>query len=196
MQRGSLVTFRFSKWDGAEHWSYAGRWLGRDEHGDWVGLPTGTRFSRPGREVRSPNDQVTLVPRPEATERGWMAAFHAPGTGPSAWVDLGGAEVEVYVDVTTAPLWVPGPDGEGAVVRAVDLDLDVVRGTDGTVLVDDEDEFAEHQRTLGYPDALVAAAQASCEGVLAAVTDHAAPFDGTCRAWLAEVPGLGPPPDA
>ncbi len=194
MERGSPVTFRFSKWDGAEHWSYTGRWLGRDEHGDWVALPAGTRFVRPGRELRSPRDQVTLVPHPDAAERGWMAAFHAPGAG-SSWVQLGGAEVQVYVDVTTAPLWVPDPDdpGRGAVVRAVDLDLDVVRGSDGTTLVDDEDEFAEHQRTLGYPDALVAAAQGSCDAVLEAVAGRVPPFDDTYRRWLAEVPSLGGP---
>ncbi len=188
MQPGDRVSFRLSKWDGAEHWSFAGRWLGDDEHGAWVALPAGSRFVRPGRDIRLPHDHVTLVPHRDASERGWLAAFHGPGGIP--WAGLA-SEVEVYVDVTTAPLWLP--DGDGAVVRAVDLDLDVVRGADGTVLVDDEDEFAEHQRTLGYPDDLVAAAQASCDAVLTAVRGRVPPYDDTFRRWLAAVPGLGPP---
>ncbi len=140
-----------------------------------------------------PHHHLTLVPHPATAERGWMAAFHGPGA--PVGMDLGGAELEVYVDVTTPPLWVPEPGG-GAIVRAVDLDLDVVRGSDGGVLVDDEDEFADHQRTLGYPDALVAAAQVSCEAVLRAVTEHTPPYDETFRRWLAEVPSLGAPVEA
>ena len=42
-----------------------------------------------------------------------LATFHAPG-----------GLVEVYVDMTTPAEW------DGAVLRAVDLDLDVVRGAD------------------------------------------------------------------
>ena len=33
-----------------------------------------------------------------------------------------------------------------------DLDLDVIRTGDGTVFVDDEDEFAEHRVSLAYPE--------------------------------------------
>ncbi|WP_180935649.1 DUF402 domain-containing protein [Nocardioides ungokensis] len=36
-------------------------------------------------------------------------------------------------------------------LRAVDLDLDVVRGRTGRVWIDDEDEFAEHRVRFGYP---------------------------------------------
>jgi protein associated with RNAse G/E len=36
-------------------------------------------------------------------------------------------------------------------ITAVDLDLDVIRRHDGTVFVDDEDEFTEHRELYGYP---------------------------------------------
>ena len=54
--------------------------------------------------------------------------------------------MRVYVDITTPPVW------DGTVLRAVDLDLDVVRGNTGRVWVDDEDEFADHRVRFGYPD--------------------------------------------
>ena len=49
------------------------------------------------------------------------------------------APFDVYVDITTVPVWLDGPT---RAVTAVDLDLDVVRGWTGRVWVDDEDEFA------------------------------------------------------
>ena len=100
-----------TKWGGRPHWEYDAVLLGYDEHGDWLGIPGGTHMSRPDAEYVAPVAQVVLVPPPGPDdERGWLATFHAPG-GP----------VQVYVDMTTPPAW------DGPVLRAVDLDLDVVR---------------------------------------------------------------------
>jgi hypothetical protein len=85
----------------------------------------------------------------------------------------------VYVDMTTPPVW------DGAVVRAVDLDLDVIRMREGSVVIDDEDEFAEHQVTLGYPPEVVALAEASRDRVHAAILDEEPPYDGSHEPWLA-----------
>src|SRR5690349_4834447 len=115
------------KWGDRPHWHIPGRWLGSDEHGDWIGIPAGTLMARPGVEVVSEFDQVGLVPAPGPDlERAFLATFHA---APS--------HIWVYVDMTTPPVWDEG------VVRAVDLDLDVIRGREGDVVVDDEDEFAQ-----------------------------------------------------
>jgi hypothetical protein len=168
MERGSLVRIEVTKWGERPHWVYAGRWLGHDDHGGWIGFRAGSRFSRPGRDYTAPYDQVALVPAAGPEEqRGWLATFHAAG-GP----------VQVYVDITTPPVW------DADVVHAVDLDLDVVRGSTGSTWVEDEDEFAEHRVTLGYPAALVAAALASCERVEHAVRAGHAPYDGSHRRWL------------
>ncbi|ABL83201.1 hypothetical protein Noca_3701 [Nocardioides sp. JS614] len=157
-----------TKWRDGRHWEFEADYLGRDQHGDWLGILAGTPMARPGATYVAPTDQVGLVPAPGPdTGRGWLATFHAVG-GP----------VRVYVDVTTPPVW------DGPVVRAVDLDLDVVRGNSGRVWVDDEDEFADHRVRLGYPDELVRAALASCELVRAAIETAAAPYDGTAEAWL------------
>ena len=75
-------------------------------------------------------------------------------------------------------------------LRAVDLDLDVVRGNTGRVWVDDEDEFADHRVRFGYPDEIAAAAMASCDRVHAAVVAGTAPYDGSA-ALLAGPGGCG-----
>ena len=166
---GDPVRIEMEKWGDRPLWQIPGRWLGSDEHGDWVGITAGTLMVRPGAEVVASHDQVGLVPlraRPES-ERGWLAAFHAPG-----------AETWVYVDMTTPPVW------DGRTVRAVDLDLDVIRMQSGWVVVDDEDEFEEHQVELGYPDDVIALAERTRDRVHAAVLDETSPYDGCHTRWL------------
>ena len=164
-----------SKWVDHPHWEFEGRFLGSDEHGDWIGIRGGTPFSRPGVDYVAQVDQVGLIPAPGPDEdRGWLAAFHAAG-GP----------VRVYIDMTTPPVW------DGTVLRAVDLDLDVVQGPTGRVWVDDEDEFAEHRLRYGYPDEVVTLAMRSCDRVRAAVESGAPPYDGTSARWLARLAALG-----
>jgi hypothetical protein len=180
---GSPIRVVLSKWGGRPHWEFDAVYLGSDDHGEWCGLPGGTVFVRPGAEYVAPVDQAMLVPAADADDRFWIATFHATG-----------GQVEVYVDMTTPPEW------EGPVLRAVDLDLDVVRGLTGRVWIDDEDEFAEHRVAFDYPDEVVAHALASAERVRTAVVSRRAPFDGTThRAWLdrfaaagAGRPGAGP----
>lgn len=158
-----------TKWVDRPHWEFDATYLGSDEHGDWLGIRQGTTMTRPGATYVAPTRQVGLVPPPGPDHaRGWLATFH----------DVAGP-VQVYVDITTPPFW------DGNVVRAVDLDLDVVRGTTGRVWVDDEDEFAEHRLRFHYPDDVVAAAMASCALVHAAVAAGRTPYDGVAAAWLA-----------
>lgn len=170
---GDAVWVAMSKWGDRPHWEFGALWLGTDEHGDWLGLPAQTPMSRPGFALVSGNDQVALVPSFDLADedRGWLAAFHGE---PRDWVD-------VYVDITTPPAW------DAGTVRAVDLDLDVIRRVDDSVFVDDEDEFAEHQVTLGYPDDVVRAATSACLQVRHAVARRLAPFDGSHEPWLARL---------
>lgn len=187
---GTPVHVAMAKWGDRPHWEFDGVLLGSDEHGDWIGVPAGTHHHRPGAEFDSVTDTVTLVP-----VAGWHAAtFQAVGS----WC-------AVYVDMTTPPVW------DGTVLRAVDLDLDVVRLADpfppavaaqaaalgrspGEVYVDDEDEFEEHRVAYGYPDDVVAATRASCDEVLAAVRERRAPYDGTHLRWLDALSRRSAPP--
>lgn len=169
---GAAVRVVMTKWGDRPHWEFDGVVLGSDEHGDWIGIPAGSHLARPGMELRSPWHQVCLAPGPGPdADRGWLATFHAVGN-----------PVRTYVDITTAPRW------DGATLRAVDLDLDIVKTDDerGTY-IDDEDEFAEHQRLLGYPAQVVELAEQSCARVHRAVLAGVAPFDGTADGWLARL---------
>ena len=172
-----------SKWGDRPHWAFDAIYLGADEHGEWLGIRAGTHMSRPGAAFDCACDQVGLVPA-EGPEEGrhFLATFNAPGA--PYWESIG-APVEVYVDLTTPPVW------DGTVLRAVDLDLDVVRGTTGRVWIDDEDEFARHRVQYSYPDDVVRAAIRTCEEIAKAARERVAPYDGTTpQRWLDRLAGL------
>jgi hypothetical protein len=173
LEQGDPIRIELTKWGDRPHWEFAGVYLGTDEHGDWIGFTAGTLMARPGMEVRPANDQVGLVPAGADGHRAWLGTFHGSG-----------GTVRTYVDMTTVPRW------DGAVVRAVDLDLDVIETLEGEVIVDDEDEFAEHQVLFGYPPEVIALAEATRDAVVAAVTARRAPFDGSAQRWLAALDEL------
>jgi protein associated with RNAse G/E len=54
----------------------------------------------------------------------------------------------------------------------------------GWVVIDDEDEFADHQIELGYPPDVIALAEATRDRVHAAILEEHAPYDGRHAAWL------------
>ena len=143
--------------------------LGTDRHGLWLGAPRGTIVRR-GAEPAKPHPHgfVKLVPD---GDRWWTAIFN----------DRTGPRYEIYVDIATPPV------REGDVIRAVDLDLDVVRRRDGTVALLDEGEFDEHLAAFGYPESVVVAARGAGTAVAAALEQNEAPFDGTAQPWLARL---------
>lgn len=167
---GSPVRIEMQKWGGRAHWSFEAVWLGTDRHGTWLGVPQGTPMERPGMAVTARAAQALLVP----DGQGWLATFHAPG-----------GQVQVYVDMATPAIW------HGSVVRAVDLDLDVIRQLDDSVFIDDEDEFAEHRVSLGYPPEIVSLAEAACADVAGMMRTWEPPFDKESSAtWLAALADL------
>lgn len=174
---GSPVHADYRKWDGSPHWQSHGALLGVDAHGVWVGFPAGTHFERPGAAFDLSRDSVSLFP-----DAGFTPAFNDRTGRPE--------EVEVYVDITTPPVWFRSGDG-GWRVTMVDLDLDVVQRANGYVFVDDEDEFVDHQREFGYPADIVSGAEADARAVFAAVRDGDGAFDGAGRRWMARLRDVG-----
>jgi hypothetical protein len=165
---GSPVRIEMQKWGGRAHWSYDALWLGVDEHGTWIGIPTGTHMARPGATYVNPTDQVCLVPSTAIAAGGWFATYHSPGS-----------TMKVYVDIATPSIW------HGSLLRAVDLDLDVVRRLDDSVFIDDEEEFVEHQKEFGYPAEIVALAETACAEVARLVEKWEPPFDEeTTQRWF------------
>src|SRR4030088_92741 len=102
----------YTKWGGRPHLDFECRRLGEDQCGVWLAGPPGTQFRRVARASNvAEHGFVQLVPH-----RGdWMAFFNAAG------------RFDIYVDVTSAPVWAERS------VTCVDLDLDVVRLPDGRV---------------------------------------------------------------
>lgn len=161
------VRARFRKWPDSPHWEFDAHALGVDAHGHWLGVARGALIERPGRRFTAAHDHVVLVPH----DGWWAATFY--GTEADRPFDA-------YVDVTTPAVW---EDGE---VSVIDLDLDVVRSVDGEVILDDEDEFAEHRVSLGYPHDIVEGAETTAREVLAAMEAQEPPYDPvTAAAWLA-----------
>lgn len=164
MEPGRPYTLQFFKNPDIPHWRHEAEWLGEDEHGVWLGARAGSihqRGSEPRRRIL--RHQVHLIPRNDW----WVFTFNPKHPWATHWID------------TSTPATF-----EEHRVTAVDLDLDVVRGPDGTVWVEDEDEFAEHQVSYGYtPDLIVNARQATRE-MRDALTALREPFDSVAATWL------------
>ena len=130
----AAVRVVYRKYDGSLHWHQTMNRLGEDTHGVWLGAPAGViaRKGEHGPPVVSEHAHVMLF----APDAWWTASFNA---APHV--------TEIYVDVTTPPVWTdPGE------VTMVDLDLDVLRRrADHSVVIVDQDEFAEHQIRYAYP---------------------------------------------
>ncbi|MFI0976024.1 DUF402 domain-containing protein [Streptomyces sp. NPDC021093] len=158
------------KFDGSLHWHHSMVRLGEDEHGVWLGAPIGTVYSKGGEgEVYATEERrVMLFPR----SAWWTALFQSAP-----------ARLDVYCDVTTPPEWL----GAGE-VTTVDLDLDVCRiRQDGSVFVDDEDEFISHQERYRYPQDVIRHAESTAEWLSGALRDGTEPFGNRYRSWLEQV---------
>jgi predicted RNA-binding protein associated with RNAse of E/G family len=164
MEEGAVYV-DFRKWPAKPHWHYCIFPLGEDAHGRWFCLPAGALIQRrPEPPLRHPRTTVVLIP----SEQWWAASWNVPG-----------GRYELYIDITTPARWA------GNTVSMFDLDLDVVRDRHGVTRMLDEDEFAEHQRTFGYPPDIIDGARGSADALHAAVAQRREPFDRAGAAWLA-----------
>ena len=158
------------KWPDDAHWEFDALRLGVDALGQWVGVPKGTWLSKPGKGFTAWADHVVLLPH----DAWWVATIYGSDAD---------RPVDFYVDMTTPCVW----SADESEVRCVDLDLDVIRETDGRVWIDDEDEFAQHQVELDYPADIIRGARLGCDEVFAAMSAEQAPFDGSAGRWIAKL---------
>jgi len=163
---GTRLVFRWRKWDGSPHWEQDSVYLGSDEWGDWFGQQVGWRSVRPGRDFVCREPNVMLVPA-----SGEWAFTHNAAPHP----------VAVYIDLAWGAGW-----GEDGVPGGVDMDLDVVRRTDGPgTWIDDRDEWDEHRVRYGYPVEIVDRLETVALDLERRVRGLEAPFsDDVTGPWL------------
>ena len=167
MTQGSPYTLQFFKYPDTPHWRHEGVWLGEDEFGVWLGCRIGNvaqRGDEPPRQISG--NQVHLIPRND-----WWVLTYAPHH----------PKATHWIDISTPATF------EDDRATMVDLDLDVARTPDGRVVIDDEDEFAEHQVSLGYPPDLIENAERATQEMYEALIEMREPFDAVVRSWLSRV---------
>ena len=171
------------KWDGTLHWTHDLELLGEDDTGTWFGQREGSTSTRPGASEVVRGDNVwNVVPG-----RGWTVRFfHAVEGG--GW-RVAASEVGtlgLYSDIGTDI----DMDAAAREITGIDLDLDVILLGDRLVL-DDEDEFAEHRLSMDYPPDVAVQAERDAQEVLASVRAGLPPFDGRAEAWLRQFADRG-----
>lgn len=163
------VRCELRKWNGFTTYVFEADLLGRDAYGTWLGLEAPTPYTKPKGPGVWEHDFVILLPEDDW----WMASFYDERQPKG---------IELYVDVITPPEWT----GE-SLLKAVDLDLDVVRRFDGKTHLKDEDEFDERRVEMSYPDDVVERARTTAASLLRAVEGHEEPFDDVGPTWLAKL---------
>lgn len=158
------VRVQYYKYPRTLHWRHDLIRLGEDGHGVWLGGPVGTTLQRGDEPTQTMDHAFVQLITPD---HWWTALFN---------VDR---RVHTYVDVITVATW---PDHDR--VEMIDLDLDVVQLSDGTIYVDDEDEFENHRVSLRYPLRLVDSARAAAARVSIDLENRTPPFDGSAERWL------------
>ena len=162
------VTVQFFKNPDILHWGFDAEWLGEDKYGVWIAVPKGTHRWKGEEQVRP---------------TGVDAVFCAPHEG---WWHLhfNGAESPYshFVDIVTPPVWVTENRYE-----MVDLDLDVGRRQDGSVVIEDEDEFDVHQVKYGYSPEMIERAESETQRVVSMFEEVREPFFAVAEAWLAKL---------
>ena len=162
------VTVQFLKNPDIPHWGFEAYWLGSDEWGEWIAAPTGTkRWRGELRKEPTAEDAVFCVPR-----EGW---WHLHYTGNAT-------RFSHFVDIATPATWVSPNRYE-----MIDLDLDVVRGHDGVVDVEDEDEFEIHQVEYSYTADMVSRAVEETRLVVGMLQTGREPFFDVAESWLARL---------
>jgi protein associated with RNAse G/E len=75
----------------------------------------------------------------------------------------------------------------------IDLDLDVAVYRDGTVEVQDEDEFRIHQVQYRYTADMISRAKEETSRIVTALETRQEPFFEVAAAWLARLPARRSP---
>jgi protein associated with RNAse G/E/RimJ/RimL family protein N-acetyltransferase len=149
-----------TKYDGSPHYAYEARLVAEDGALLTLAVPRGTAMSGYRGDLRTSVPFTALF----YTDERWYNCYHNHWTTPRL-------RIESYANVALPATF------DGETVRWVDLDLDVLIRSTGSVSLVDVDEFVEHGRRFGYPADLVRRANATADALLAATRERRDPFD-------------------
>lgn len=167
------VTVQFLKYPDHLHWGFETIYLGEDHFGHWMSVPAGSVRWKGDREYPPTGEDAVFC----APHEGW---WHLHYNGPTT-------KYSHFIDIVTPPTWVSENRYE-----MVDLDLDVVVHRDGTVEIEDEDEFLAHQVLYGYSTEMVQRALEETRHVTEMLETSREPFSAVAADWLARL-GTEPP---
>lgn len=162
------VTVQFLKNPDILHWGFAASLLGEDEYGRWIALPKGSKRWKGETAVGPAGEDAVFC----APHDGW---WHLHYNGEAS-------RYSHFVDIVTPPRWVSPHRYE-----MIDLDLDVALRHDGTVEIQDEDEFQVHQLRYGYSREMVERAVEETAWVVDALEARREPFFEIASSWLDRV---------
>ncbi len=162
------MTVQFLKNPDILHWRFEAWFLGEDQYGFWIAVPEGTRRWKGEESVRSTGEDAVFC----APNDGWWHLHYNGAT----------TQFSHFVDIVTPPVWKSENRYE-----MIDLDLDVIVQHDGTVEIDDEDEFQIHQVKYGYTKEMILRAEAETERIIGELENRKEPFFEVAEAWLSLV---------
>ncbi len=137
--------------------------LGEDEFGRWLGVTKGDPWWTADRSRSGVFETSFVKVVPSGTF--WTACFHP-------------VDPVVDVDIVLPVRWIDG------VLEEVDLELDILRSSDGSVHVRDREEFERVREAWAMPDDIATQAEATFEQIRALVEQGAEPFGTVGRGWL------------
>lgn len=160
------VTVQFLKNPDIIHWGFEVSYLGEDEWGEWMAVPRGTVRWKGKRSVRpTRRNAVFCAPRDE-----WWHLHYEGSTSDN---------YAAFIDISTPPQWSSKNRYE-----MIDLDLDVGLGVDGSVVVEDEDEFQVHQVKYRYSDEMIRRAAKETSRIVKTLEARQEPFFDVAESWL------------
>lgn len=156
---GRPIRILSTKYDGSRHYDYRGRLVDEAPGVVRVVIEAGTPFVsyRAEGEIQAPMTQLFFTDL-------WFNVFHNHRP-------MGRQQMLSYANVGT-PVRL-----EGDTLHWIDLDLDVIQTVERGLYVDDEDEFAEHQRRMAYPEEIIRRAVEAKDALLHLAHGGGFPFD-------------------
>lgn len=164
-----IVHVDFRKWMTRLHWQFDMYWLDEDEWGTWLWTPPGSTAKRGDDPAKTFNHlNLKLIAPGE-----WWTAI---------WNDSG--RFDLYIDTITPASW------NGDRVTMIDLDLDIMRRADGSVIIEDEDEFELHQDLYAYPQTVIEKARSVTDTLRDRIAAGEEPFAKVGQEMMARAQAL------